>query len=283
MTRILRSSVQPRAPSPPSPFLGYNVPAPIDAGPPQRSPPPNPTAAPTSPAVASLHRDCTYASAVIHPLLLYVPFPIAADLSLVPPAFPRRRRLSATAARLHIQSSHRCYPAPRPGIKRGRHDEERLVMDGPDSTAHETDGSCGGASDVASGHNIGVDSVQSLARAMSPEQQAGRRTDERPASLEWQLAAVSLSVLSALQDVIPMHRFVLGRAQGVCASSSLLERLRVGPPRGTRRMTTNKRAGTLGLLFVEVDATRLAMEQLVHQQELFCTTALHQCSEATTR
>jgi len=158
-------------------------------------------------------------------------------------------------------------------------------MDGPDSTADKTDGSFGGPSDVASGDNHGVDSVQSLARAMSAEQQARRRTDERLASLElqWQLVAVSLSGLSALQDVIPIDRFVLGRALGVCAWSRLLERLRVCPPRSTRHMTTNKRAGTRGLLFVEVDATRLAMEQLVHQRELVCTTALHQRSGATTR
>jgi len=87
-------------------------------------------------------------------------------------------------------------------------------MDGPDSTSDKTDGSFGGASDVASGDNHGIDSVQSLARAMSAEQQARRRTNKRLANLEfqWQLSAVSLSGLSALQDVIPMDRFVLGRA-----------------------------------------------------------------------
>jgi len=67
--------------------------------------------------------------------------------------------------------------------------DERLVMDGRDSEAHETDGIYDGASDVASGVDNGAESVQLLARVTSVKQEAIWRTYERLdiLKLSWQL------------------------------------------------------------------------------------------------
>jgi len=98
--------------------------------------------------------------------------------------------------------------------------------------------------------------------------------------LQWQLASVSLSGLSALQDVLPFDRFALGRALAACVRSRLLERLRVCPP---RRVVSKGSSRNPGMLVFEVDGTRLAMEQLVQEKNLVCSTTSHSRSAVTTR
>jgi len=71
---------------------------------------------------------------------------------------------------------------------------------------------------------------------------------------------------------------VLGRALASYVLSRLLERMRVCPP---RRSASLSRARNKGLLVVEVDCSRLAMEQLVQERQLVCSTASSSRSPTT--
>jgi len=124
--------------------------------------------------------------------------------------------------------------------------------------------------------------VRRLEKSAAAATAACASTKMRMANMElqWQLASVSLSGLSALQDVLPFDWFALGRALAACVRSRLLERLRVCPP---RRVVSKGSSRNPGMLVFEVDGTRRAMEQLVHEKNLVCSTTSHSRSAVTTR
>ena len=126
-------------------------------------------------------------------------------------------------------------------------------------------------------------SIGRLEKAVAAATTTCAETNRRMANLElqWQLASLSLSGLSALQDVVPLDRFVLGRALAACVRSRLLDRLRACPPR--RRAAAKEATRNPGMLVFEVDGTRLAMEQIVQEKQLVCITTSHPRAAVTTR
>jgi len=90
---------------------------------------------------------------------------------------------------------------------------------------------------------------------------------DRIVSLEgrWEEAVAARSGLSALRAIVARDTHVLGRALATCAVSRLLDKVHTRPARGRVQQV---HVGRAGLLTVDIDCTRKAMEELIDMNKL---------------
>mgnify|MGYP006924551555 CR=1 FL=1 len=84
-----------------------------------------------------------------------------------------------------------------------------------------------------------------------------------------------------MQNVVPFDRFVLRLALVACVRSRLLGRVRSYPPR--RLAAAEKANRNPSVLVFQVDAARLAMQQIVQEKQLVCIITSYPHDAVTTR
>jgi len=116
----------------------------------------------------------------------------------------------------------------------------------------------------AGSHAAGASAAQGTTFAPSHELSA---LLDRIEALEgrWDEAVAARSGLSALRAIVVREARVLGKALAACAVSRLLKKVHARP---TRSRPQRSRVGRAGILSVDIDCTRKAMEELICMTKL---------------